>query len=539
MFGYIKQYKMILRKFYPYIIIFVLAFFPRVLQPVSSPIQWYWRPLQFYHAILTNNLANTFQSGHPGVTVMWISGFTETAYRKLTGFPESLYPMDQLPSYPIPSGAILSGIIPLIILISFGVCFSYFLLTKLINNKLAFIAAIFIALDPYYLYQSKVLHLDATLANLMMLSALSYLVFLKEKKRQYLIISAILGGLAILTKTPAVFLVPFIGLSSLVFNWENLRIGLKSRNLFSTVFKTLLPVLNWVFLAGFIFFLLFPALWVSPITTLRKYFNLGVTVPALTPHEFPNYFLGKSALLEILGFKFYLFTAFIYNTPAAVIFPLVSIFYLVRKKFSKSSAKIIILFFSYCLFFLVMMSIAAKKGNRYLTPFFPIFSVISASGFYIFLEDIIKYFGKSQLKIKLIYAGAVFILMLNFVPVLMKHPYYGTYFNPLTGGNKVADFVFSIGDQSEGVAEALSYIGEISEVKNIKIGCDMPIYACTQHTSAKIVSIDDETADYLVFFRNKVVRGGNKEIWDKYKDKNPDKVIYFDDIPYVWVYKAL
>ncbi|PIS21328.1 hypothetical protein COT51_03380 [candidate division WWE3 bacterium CG08_land_8_20_14_0_20_41_15] len=522
-----------------YIFLFLIAFFPRAINPVAAPIHWFWRPLQFYRALVTGNLDSTFQSGHPGVTVMWLSGFSESIYREITGFPASLDPSDVLPMYYISPSAILSGLLPLVFLISLGVCLTYFLLSKLFNREIALLASIFIALDPFYLYQSKILHLDATLANLMMLSALSFLVFMKEKDRKYLIASAILGGFALLTKTPAIFLIPFVALSLLVFNWIELNESIKQRtyNSFFVIFK---PFFYYSLVLGLVFFLAFPAFWVSPIATFQKIFALGVKKPITAPHGYQNYFLGEILVLKHIGLKFYLLTAAFFSTPLTLLSYITGFIYLFQKRIQKEQRVYALLIFLYSIFFLIMVSIAAKNGIRYLAPFFPMFSIFSALGFYWFYKSIVDFV---KIKVKIDIRKSVFfvcfILLLNFFPVVKRYPYFGTYYNPLLGGAKSASFVFPLGDQAEGVDQALKYIDEVEEnPENLRIGCDTPL-ACIQHTKGMVLDIDDETADYLVFLRNKVIRQTNKKTWDIYKDQVPEKVISFDEIPYVWVYKAI
>lgn len=475
----------------------------------------------------------TYQSGHPGVTVMIISGLPEYIYRMATGFPTQLDPWNQLPMYYIPPNAIMAGLAPLVILISLGVCLAYSLLKVLFNEKIALIAAIFIALDPLYIYQSKILHLDATLTNLMMLSALTFLVFLKTEQRKYLLFSSILGGLALLTKMPAVFLIPYIGLSLLVKNFEKLR----KKTAFATLLEAASPLILWLLIAGFLYFALFPALWVSPRITLQKLFQLGVKKPVLVPHEYQNYFLGKVYILKHVGLRFYLLTAIFYNTPVTIIFSVISAIYLFQKRILKADKIYALLIFLYSFFFFVMVSIAAKNGIRYLAPFFPMFAIFAAAGFYWFFKDADSLFKRSGHQKKLALVIPILLLTINFGPVLKKHPYYGTYFNPLFGGHKAADYVFSVGDQAEGVREALNFINEREDEKKLRIGCHTP-FACIQHTKAKVFDINEKDVDYLVFLRNKVIRESGKEVWDKYKDRAPEKIVSFEGIPYAWVYES-
>ncbi|NIV31561.1 MAG: hypothetical protein GWN58_19365, partial [Anaerolineae bacterium] len=54
-------------------LIFLLAFLPRAIYPVSRPMQWYDRAIRFSDALLGRDWAATYQSYHPGVTTMWLS----------------------------------------------------------------------------------------------------------------------------------------------------------------------------------------------------------------------------------------------------------------------------------------------------------------------------------------------------------------------------------------------------------------------------------------------------------------------------------
>ena len=56
------------------IAIFLLAFLPRAIYPVSRSMLWYYRAIRFGDALLARDWAETHQSYHPGVTTMWLSG---------------------------------------------------------------------------------------------------------------------------------------------------------------------------------------------------------------------------------------------------------------------------------------------------------------------------------------------------------------------------------------------------------------------------------------------------------------------------------
>jgi len=98
----------------------------------------------------------------------------------------------------------------------------FFPLRRLLGPKVAAFATLFIAWTPFHIALSRQLHPDGLSSSLIFLALLTFLAWLygdgeepsvQEKTRflsvdVYLILSGIIMGLAWLTKTPAIFLVP-------------------------------------------------------------------------------------------------------------------------------------------------------------------------------------------------------------------------------------------------------------------------------------------------------------------------------------------
>ena len=100
----------------------------------------------------------------------------------------------------------------------------------------AFLGALFLAFDPFFLAHSRVAHGDAPVAVFMNLSVLSLLIYTERLRaapslpplalfRQpafiYLLISAVCGGLAALTKAPGQFMALFtVELALLYFSYD-------------------------------------------------------------------------------------------------------------------------------------------------------------------------------------------------------------------------------------------------------------------------------------------------------------------------------
>ena len=161
--------------------LFLLAFAPRVVYPVSRPLQWYFRSAQFFQAILRGDPAGTLFSEHPGVTVMWLSGAASWGWYGL----QSLIGLN--PPTPLETEGyafadrVAVGVVPLALVVSLGIVWGWFLLRRLFDRQVAWGAAVLWAVNPFFLANSKSLHLDATLSTLMILSALWMLIYLRDR----------------------------------------------------------------------------------------------------------------------------------------------------------------------------------------------------------------------------------------------------------------------------------------------------------------------------------------------------------------------
>ena len=197
-----------------YLFIFLLAFFPRVYKPTTRFMQWYNRSSFFWEGLRSGELSETYQQYHPGVTTMWVSGIGTEVYRLLNDLDPDQLPSSDLTNPSVPAAK--AGLIAMGIVIAGSIVFVVFLLSKITSWRVAFTAGFLLAIDPFYIAHSQMIHVDGFLATFMLLSAISWLVYLKRKERVYLLLSGIIGGLALLTKSPSYFLIPFVGLTALV-----------------------------------------------------------------------------------------------------------------------------------------------------------------------------------------------------------------------------------------------------------------------------------------------------------------------------------
>jgi hypothetical protein len=526
------------------VLIFVLAFLPRAIYPVSQPMQWYSRAVRFGDALLAQDWARTYQRYHPGVTTMWLSGFG----MKLFAWQQRLS-SDQLlgiaPTKPgVRNDAVVAGVIPLAFVIALCVALTYPLLSRIIGRKTAFVGSCLLALDPFHMTYSKVLHVDALLATFMFVSVLFLLNYLHRARWLDLILSGVFAGLAFLSKSPALFLVPYAALA--VGAHTLLALGSHAtartgRQVWSRRLWMLIRVLlAWGGIAGAVFVVLWPAMWVEPLDVLRRFVG-RIVFHVETLHRNPVFFGGR-ATLEDPGLFFYLATiawkTTLVTLPMCCVAP---VFALLRRR-QGGYAGMVGLLVSYVAFFTVQMGLSARKELPYLLPVFPALDVAAAFGLVQSAEAIGRLRGL-QKRGWLPMALVALALALHAGVVLPRHPYYGTHHNTLLGGSRVAQRILPLQDQGEGLDLAARYLNTLPRAQRASAGLHQRSVAIFRRNFVGLTSIvNDPQANYRVYYINQVMRrlGGEQweATWDADRQRIPMWSVAFDGVTYVWVYGA-
>jgi hypothetical protein len=502
--------------------LFLLAFVPRAIYPVSRPLQWYFRSAKFFQAVLHGDWAGTLFSEHPGVTVMWLSGAALWGWYGL----QSLFGLDP-PTPPQTQGYAFAdrlavGVVPLALVVALGMLWGWHLLTRLFDRRVAWTAAFLWTLDPFHLANSKTLHLDAVLSTLMLLSALWMLIYLRERRLWQLAISAVLGGLAVLTKMSALFLVPFLGLCLLVGRLPSLR------NLQIAVRDLLL----WLLIATVVCFALWPSLWVQPGASLALIYEQGYRLHADEPRENPILYRGAIAIHDP-GPRFYLDVLLFRTTFLTLPFAFVCLLFLVsRPREERLSLGLLVAF---ALFYFVQVSLGTWKDGRYLLPVFLILDILAGLG--------LSRWAERLPRVGLLVAGL--LVAAQALAMLSRHPYYGTHYNALMGGPQAALRIFPPADFGEGLDRAGRYVDGLPGAEHFVVGTQfLANEMVTQYVRAPVEdvrSIGDD-ADYLVFGVQYTMRGANNDHWgtiwnQTYRFREPGVIVSFDGIPYAWVHR--
>jgi hypothetical protein len=547
------------------IIITIAIWLPRGLEldhfvTVDEP-KWLTRSADFYVALATGEFADTYQKEHPGVTVMW----AETA-GFLWRFPEYLTEGSEQHNRPQKFKRYLEQRgyenVPLTLLEAGR---AFVVIGNLILLALAFLAAVrllgllpallgflLIAFDPFSIALSRLLHPDALLSALMLLALLSFMNFLYRGRHFYdMALAAIAAGLAWLTKSPSLFLIPFFALLCLI---EIGRSWWTKRQLaWRDVWRTSWPLLVWAAIAILVFVLIWPAMWVDPLGSLQQIFQ-GASDYAAEGHAASTFFNGRIYTAGSSDWRFYPVNYLWRTTPAVLIgLLLAGIALIFRRKVSFSrelqGATLILILFALC--YTIFMTIGDKKFDRYLTPIFAPLALVAAVGWVTFLRNMLLWLRARwpdvSRKNKIIYTGVAIILVLVVVTqisaALGTYPYYFTYYNPLMGGSSKAPDVMMIG-WGEGLDQAARYLNAKPDAAKFKVQSWYPDGSFSYIFEGQTINRDYpanpeelQRADYYVLYFHQWQRQLPSEAFIKYFDQQePDYIVYINALEYARIY---
>jgi hypothetical protein len=510
--------------------IFLLAFLPRAIHPISWPMQWYERAIRFGDALLAGDWAGTFQRHHPGVTTMWLSGIGLKSFASARGLSSEQL-LGAAPTQPgVISQAIVAGVIPLALVIALCITLSLILLKRLLGQREAFVAACLLALDPIYIAYSQVLHVDALLATFMLVSALFLLNYLRQGKQSDLLSSGVFGGLALLSKSPALFLLPYVGLAVGVSRIEK---NAGWRRWVVWLQKVARTVLVWTLVAGVVFVLLWPAMWVQSFEILSR-MGQRIVAKVENPHYNPIFFNGRVHFTDP-GPLFYLaeigWKTTLVTLPAICAGIVFALLRLRERKWNAAPGLLV----AFVFFFTTQMCLGARKELAYLLPAFPALDVVAACG-------IVRTVGAVTQRPRWLPSAVIGgSLVLQAGLVLPRHPYYGTLHNRLLCGSQAARHVIPLQDQGEGLDLAGQYLNTLPHAQRASAGVHRRGGAIFRRNFVGLTTaIDDPRADYRVYFVNQVMRRLEIEtweaLWEADRQIEPLWTATFGGVTYVWVY---
>ncbi|MBI3251687.1 MAG: hypothetical protein HYZ62_02115 [Candidatus Andersenbacteria bacterium] len=193
------------------------------------------------------------------------------------------------------------------------------------------------------------------------------------------------------------------------------------------------------------------------------------------------------------------------------------------------------LFLLYIIFFILMMTIGAKKGDRYILPVWPALDTLAACGLFAAVSSI-KYQAVGKLKYLLAPAVGAGVLLWLAITVSRYHPYEISYSNPLFPDNL---------SQELGWGEGLDQVGAwlTAHAPEAVVASWYP-EELRAYTSARVIHINGHEQNqvrYVVLYHNMFGRSAdhyaNDFIDEYYKKKEPVFVAHVAGKEFAWVYE--
>jgi hypothetical protein len=406
-----------------------------------------------------------------------------------------------------------------------------FLLTRrLLNERLALLITLLIAFDPFILAHTRVIHVDAPSAYFMFLSFLAFILYLNKGGWRWLALAGIFAVLAVLSKTPAAILGPILLVSGIIY-----ALLPPPGQLRSTYWKRLgvAMVVGLAFLAATLY-----TFWPIVQRLVANVESVNRS-PHLTAGTFwTEWQSDLNPLYYLWVFPFHLTPLVTVGVLAGLVLTVVGVVAYVRRQdtWPRQVLPLLLGLISYIAIFIAVTSLVSRRGDRYILPVYFPAAMLAALAWWWLAGFVPGFFKRVKITSMQILGVAVALQMLF---VLLYHPYYLAYFNPLMGGYRTAPYWVNVG-WGEGLERAAAYLNEITGPEKPPVAAWYSNqFAPYYHGPTADISNESAplTADYAVFYINQVQRGfPSSEILTYFQQRDPVEVIEIGGIPYVWVY---
>jgi 4-amino-4-deoxy-L-arabinose transferase-like glycosyltransferase len=440
-------------KLLSYLLIIVAALIPRIVDlgtfvTIDEVNGWMPRSENFLQGITTGQLADTAQSAHPGVTTMWLGAAGLLLHAALvagalidpTDFAVRLGLMQLMPAL-ANSAAVVVG---------------FWMLRRLLAPRIALLAALLWALDPFVIGFNRVLHVDGLMGSFATLSVLAACVFWLPGGRRpasgeagsrrpdpgsrlllpascFLILSGICAALAVLSKSPGVVVAPTVlGIAA----WSVWRCGLPWK-------RALGQLALWGATAFAAALIVWPALWAAPSWAIDRLVT-SVTEEGGEPHQSGNFYLGRP--VDVPGPQYYTTALALRLTPLSMLGIGLLAFTWRRRSPGEQAALALLAWFA--LLLTLELSLFPKKFDRYLEPAFPAINVLAAAGLLGLAEGWRVRWDNAWLGLIFLVAG---------FNAAWWHPYGIIAYNQLLGGAPAGARTFHIG-WGEGMPQVAAWL---------------------------------------------------------------------------------
>ncbi|MCC6175352.1 MAG: glycosyltransferase family 39 protein [Chloroflexi bacterium] len=508
------------------VLFFVVAFSVRTvgihLFITPDEDNWMRRTGNFALALQERDFLFTFQSGHPGVTTTWIAalglGSDAVSLSGITG-PDPV--VTELPGF---MDLLVRARLALIAVNSLLLVGTVALAWRLVGRGPALIGGVLLTFDPFMVAHSQVVHVDALASGFITVALLGACVYWWHRGGWgYLAVCGIASGLAVLTKAPSLILgllLPLVALTAPLVD----RSGWTWR-------RAVVTLVTGGMLGVLTVMLLLPALWVAPLEVAQRAIDYQI-MQGSTPHRPGNYFLGQA---KIDPGPWYYPVAILFRLTPLVLVGLVTLAVFLPERRHRRMAVLLIV---YVAAFVLFVTAASKKLDRYALPVFPSLALLGGLGLWILWERAAAVLQSIRWGVpeRVWAVGALALLAVaHLLPLSAVYPYPLAYYNPLVGGGPTAVRVMLVG-WGEGLDQVAGYLNAQPDADRAEISIYYPLEINFQGMVRGHVGQfgDGSRANYVVDYVNGYQRG---QIPIEVRAQQPDFTVAINGIVYARVFR--
>jgi hypothetical protein len=510
------------------------------LAHTSDEGYWLQRTVRFGDGLLRHDWIATARSGHPGVTVMWtglLGMGLDVPRQYATPYALNAASMELAPGA---RDMMLDArtAIAITTAVLFGLAV---LLAGRLLGAAGLLGGAMLALDPYTVGMTRLLHVDALLTPLLLVSVLAGLVYwLRGRSRLMLVLSGVAGGLALLTKAPAITLAPFFGLVWLV-------VARPWHGGWRTASGAWLAGRGGVVVVGAVYVALWPALWIAPLQILGAVAKFAVTLGG-APHLWPTFFLGQPTTGDP-GLLFYP-VAIAFRLGPVATFGLIVLAGIAAHRFliarsaspgarpdstGPASARMsghdaaVLWLVVFAVVFVDVMAIGSKKFDRYMLPVLAALTILGGVGIWTLARALSGRLAGALVAVAVI--GQVGWLA-------SSYPYPLAAYNPLLGGTAVAERAIMVG-WGEGLDQTAAFMNSLPNAEHLTVSTQYHhvLRLLFDGRTVRVPSL--QTVDYYVVYVNMIQRNTVPiPVRQAVADGQPVFTATVNGVPFAWVYKG-
>jgi hypothetical protein len=493
----------------------------------SDEDSWMRRAGGFAWGLANGRPGRTYQNGHPGVLTMELAilgqgpGGAERFADPVTGAPM----VTRVPGF---FDGLVEARRSFALVGAALVAFITLLIWRLLGPGPALAAGLLMAFDPLMVAHAQLVHTDNLLASLTAAAALCALIrWGRGGGSGYVVAGGLLSGLALLSKVPAVYLGLAVPLLAVALGRHR---GARTVSI---------DLGLWGLVGLLTFVALWPSMWpwVRPYDTITRMIDFTRQTGG-EPDEVGSFFLGQA-----------------WGDPGPLFYP-VALAYRLTPLSTAGLSLLLVLGWPmrrllrdrwptlgglvlYGLGFLLMVTLAAKKFDRYALPLVPVLLLLAALGWWLLFRRLRPFLAGGPPWVPAA-VGLVALGMGQLSAVSGVFPYAISYFNPLLGGGPGAARMVMVGN-GEGIDQAAAYFNALPNVSQLWVAAhSYDLLAATCRCDGEpLRERAPSNADYILVYGRRIqLRRWGVGLEQYLQSREPVHSVWINGIEMVRIYRG-